>query len=108
MVKLPGIDDLKKMGSGLIDSAKSVKIGEMVGKLKSGIESTVGSKGHIPQSNEEVKKLFEDIHTELNSLAEEQAKSTNTIRKIHGQLVELAKAYDAMNVKPKEKKSDES
>lgn len=108
MVKLPGIDDLKKMGSGLIDSAKSVKIGEMVDKLKSGIESTVGSKSGVPQSNEEVKKLFEEIHAELNLLTEEHAKSTSTIRKIHGQLVELAKAYDAMNVKPEEKKSNES
>ena len=104
MVKLPGMDELKKMGSGLIDSAKSVKIGDMVDRLKTGVEAMTKKGSGIPQSNEEVKKLFEDIHAELDQLTEAQTKVDSAVRKIHGQLVELAKAFEA-NQPSEEKKT---
>jgi len=105
MVKIPGMDDLKKMGTGLIDSAKSVKIGEMVDKLKSGIESTVVSKKSVvPQSSEAVKKLFEGLYAELDLLKAEQTKMANSVKKIQDQLVELANAFDAMSSQSEEKK----
>jgi hypothetical protein len=116
MVKIPGFDDLKKMGSGLVDSAKSVKIGDMVDKLKTGIDSVSASikkSSSAPQTSEEVKKLFADIHAALDELTETQTKTTATVRKIHGQLAELARVFEAQHaaqtpsadVKQEEKKN---
>lgn len=95
MVKIPGVDDLKKMGADLIDSAKSVKLGEMVDRLKTGVESITKKSPVVPQSSEEVKQLFTGIHAELEQLAEKHSQSLQALKKIQGQLIELAKAFDA-------------
>ncbi len=94
MVKIPNFDDLKKMGTGLIDSAKSVKFGEVVDKMKSGIES-VSSKRTTVVSDEGIQTLFEGITASLNELVEVQATQTAAIKKIQNQFVDLSKAIAA-------------
>jgi hypothetical protein len=92
MVKIPGLDDLKKMGTGIIDSAKSVKFGEVVDKLKSGIDSVGGKRGgSVPQGDEAIKAGFEALYVSLNELTELQAAQLNTTKKIQNQVSELVK-----------------
>lgn len=96
MVKIPGLDDLKKMGSGLMDSAKALKFGEMVDKVKSGVESVSGKKtGPVPQGDEAIKTAFLGIQSTLNDMMEVQSTQASAIRKMQGQISELARMIDA-------------
>jgi hypothetical protein len=95
MVKIPSFDDLKKMGSGLIDSAKSVKMSEMVDKVKSGIDSVSGRKVNLAVSDESLKELFDGLNSSLEELLQLQMSQTNAVKKIQGQLVALAATIDA-------------
>lgn len=108
MVKIPNLDDLKKMGSGLVDSAKSVKFGEVVDKLKSGIESVSMKKSPDATnvSDEAVQALFTSIYTSLNDIAAAQAAEAEVVKKIQGQLAELAKVLERYQ-KSTETKQDE-
>ncbi len=100
MVKLPGLDDLKKMGSDLIDSAKTVKFGEMLDKVKAGVESVSGKKAPIVVTDEKFKEVFQNIFTTLNQLAEAQAVQVNALKQAEKQLEELAKLVEASVVTP--------
>ncbi|HVY53511.1 MAG TPA: hypothetical protein VHA13_03230 [Gammaproteobacteria bacterium] len=101
MVKIPGIDDLKKMGSNLIDSAKSVKFGEMVEKVKSGIESVSTRKSPAETvTDETLKNSFQAIFTTINELAQVQTAQINTIKKLEKQLEDLAKIVEAYQNPP--------
>lgn len=92
MVKIPGLDDLKKMGTGLIDSAKSVKLSEVVDKVKSGIETVSGKGGgNIPQGDEALKVLFEGLHASLKELLEAEAAQQMITKKIQSQLSDLGR-----------------
>lgn len=95
MVKIPNLDDLKKMGSGLIDSAKSIKMNEMIDKVKSGIDSVSGRKVNLAVSDESLKELFNDLNTSLEELLQLQISQTNAVKKIQNQLVTLAASIDA-------------
>lgn len=96
MVKIPGLDDLKKMGSGLMDSAKALKLGDMVDKVKSGVESVSGKKsGPVPQGDEAIKTAFLGIQSTLNDMMEVQSTQASAIRKMQGQISELARMIDA-------------
>jgi hypothetical protein len=96
MVKIPGLDDLKKMGSGLLDSAKAVNFGEVMDKLKSGVESVSGKRsGPIPEGDEAMKMLFQEIQTGLNELMQMQATQAAAIKKAQGQLSDLARMITA-------------
>ena len=96
MVKIPGLDDLKKMGTGLIDSAKSVKLGEMVDKLKTGIES-VGSKAgaNIPQGDAAMKEIFQGLNASVNELLQMHTAQVTAVKKLQSQLADLARVIDA-------------
>lgn len=101
MVKIPSMDEWKKMGSDLIDQAKSVKFGEIVDKVKAGIES-VGSKTTqepVDVSDEYIKGLFEGIFSSINELAQAQAAQLAVIKRIEKQMAELAKGV-ASSQKP--------
>lgn len=101
MVKIPGLDELKKMGTGLIDQAKAVKFGEMVDKVKSGIDSvSSGKKGPVEVSDEAIKNLFVGIFAGLTELNQVQAAQQNAIKNIQRQVEELAKVVQAYTVKP--------
>lgn len=89
MVKIPGLDDLKKMGTGLIDSAKSVKFGEMVEKF------TSKGSGPIPQGDEAVKAIFQNIHSSISELIEMQNNQTTTIKKLQSQIADLGRIVEA-------------
>ncbi|MHB1949326.1 MAG: hypothetical protein ACYCQI_14565 [Gammaproteobacteria bacterium] len=94
MVKIPGLDDLKKMGSGLIDQAKAVNFAEMVDKVKSGIDSVGGKKSPVVGDDETLKGLFQGIFTSINELTQAQAAQLSAIKKIEKQLEDLAKVVE--------------
>lgn len=90
MVKIPSIDELKKMSSDLLDSAKSVNISSMVDKIKTTMDS-VSKKGvDVPIGDETIKTLFENINTTLEELTNAQLVQAQAIKKIQGQMKALA------------------
>lgn len=89
MVKIPGLDDLKKMGSDLMDSAKTVKLGGMVDKLKSGMDA-MGGKKEVAQSDDELKRLFTELQSALNDISSAQATQSVAVKKMQNLLSELA------------------
>ena len=95
------MDELKKMGSDLIDQAKSVKFGEIVDKMKAGIESVSSKTQQAPidVSDENLKGLFQGIFSSINELAQAQAAQLAVIKKIEKQMEELAKVV-ASSQKP--------
>lgn len=95
MVKLPNLDELKKMGSGLIEQAKTVKFREMVDKVKSGIESASGKKPPTEIADPDIKAVFQSIYTHLNELTQTQTLQLNVIKKIETQLTQLATILQA-------------
>ena|SRR5688572_33398340 len=107
MVKIPGLDDLKKMGSGLIESARSVNVSEVVDKVKSGIES-VGKKAplDVPNGREGVRALFADLSKTLQELQSAQSASLSATKKLETELAQLAKLWEAelATLPPKEDK----
>lgn len=108
MVKIPNLDDLKKMGSNLLDTAKSVKLTEVVDKLKSGIETVGGKKSAaMPAADEAIQTLFTSIYTSLNEMAAAQAAEAEVIKKIQVQLSELAKVLERYQKTDTETKQDE-
>lgn len=94
MVKIPSFDDLKKMGSGLIDQAKTVNFGEMVDKVKTGIDSVSGKKAPLDISDEALKGLFQGLYAALNEVTQAQVAQINAIKKIETQLETLAKVIE--------------
>jgi uncharacterized coiled-coil protein SlyX len=97
MVKIPSLDDLKKMGSGLIDSAKSVKLNEMVDKFKSGIESVnfrKNASSPVEAKDEDLNQVFAGIYISLKELADAQAAQANATKKIQTQLNVLTKILE--------------
>lgn len=99
MVKMPGFDELKKMGSNLIDSAKSVNIGETVDKLKSKVEAMSGKKETV--ASNDVAGMLSKLSTSLNEVIAVQTLQANAIKKIQDQLAELEKMIES-NKKPGE------
>ena len=95
MVKIPNFEDLKKMGTGLIDSAKSVNFGEMIDKVKTGIDNVGKSGGNIPQGDEGIKVLFEGLNASLNELVTMQAAQVTVTKKIQSQLADLGRVIQA-------------
>jgi len=97
MVKIPSLDDLKKMGSGLIDSAKSVKFNEMVDKFKSSIESVNFKKNSSSldaSKDEDLNQVFAEIYASLKELADAQIAQNNATKKIQAQLNTLTKILE--------------
>jgi hypothetical protein len=95
MVKLPSLDELKKMGSDLMEQAKNVKFGEMVDKVKSGIESVSTPKTSEPTSkadeDSDVSQLFSGIYASLAEITHIQVQQKKELKKIETQLAQLAK-----------------
>ena len=111
MVKIPSLEDLKKMGSGLIDSAKSVKLNDMVDKFKSGIESVNFRKNtsSVDAKDEDLNQVFAGIYASLKELAEAQAAQDNAAKKIQTQLNILTKVlenYQKTTVSPPQTNND--
>ncbi len=95
MVKIPGFDELKKMGTSLIDSAKSVNVGETVDKLKSKVESLGGKKAAVVSSEPgSASAMIAAISASLDELIAVQALQASAIKKIQEQLAELNKIIE--------------
>ncbi len=111
MVKIPSLDDLKKMGTDLIDSAKTIKFNEMVDKIKTGIDSVSSKKNPAENMTDEtVKKVFEDIFSAINELTQAQAAQVTATRKLEKQLEDLAKIvqnYQKTSATTSESKKEE-
>lgn len=95
MVKLPSLDELKKMGSDLIDQAKAVKFGEMVDKVKQGIDTISNKQPITEMKDSSMKPIFEDIYKNLNEVTQAQAVQVKALKKIETQLEELAKLIES-------------
>lgn len=99
MVKIPSLSDLKKMGSELLDSAKSVKINEMVDRVKSGIENVgeriVKEDTLAPPCSEAVRTLFRELYASVESLDHSDPKQVELIKRLEVQLAALAIAVGA-------------
>lgn len=102
MVKLPGMDDLKKMGADLLDSAKTVNIGGMVDKLKTGIESVSSKKTTVetPISDDPRKNLLHAAQLTLAELMTAQATQVTLSKTLQTQLKELAALIEAQDKQP--------
>ncbi len=99
MVKIPNLDELKKMGSSLLDQAKSVNIGGMVDKVKASVES-VGKKTPPEFNNESLKNAFTGLYATLKELAETQNAQLAVVKKIETQLEQLALMVEASQTPP--------
>jgi len=99
MVKMPSLDDLKKVGAGLVDSAKSGKINEMMDKVKSGMGTvSAGMKKEaapVVLGDDVIKNQFQAIYASLAELTQTQTAQTALIRKVESQLSSLAKTVEA-------------
>ena len=95
MVKIPGLNDLKKMGTDIIDTAKTVKMGGVVDKFK----ETVGGKktAVVVSGDNPLKNLVQNLSATLNELTAAQATEANLIKRMQEQLREIAKFADAQN-----------
>ena len=104
MVKIPSMDGLKKMGSDLMDTAKAVKIGGVVDKIKTGMES-VGKKPSDAATNAQadttgLQASFEAIEVSLAELLQAQTLQINTTKKLQDQVAALKKAAEEAAQKP--------
>ncbi|MEO8402471.1 MAG: hypothetical protein ABI597_11890 [Gammaproteobacteria bacterium] len=92
MVKIPGFDELKKMSSDLMDSAKTVKFSGMVDKLKSGMESMGGKKENL--GDDPLNQLLQEANATLAELITAQTAQQNLIRKLQSQLSNMARVAE--------------
>lgn len=98
MVKIPKFDDLKKMGSDLLDSAKTGKFGGVVDKLKSGIDTFSTKKTAV--EDESLNKVLTGMQEALSELNEIERVQALVIKKMQGQLNDLAnvlQSYEKVN-----------
>jgi cell division FtsZ-interacting protein ZapD len=112
---MPSLDDLKKAGANLVDSAKS---GKLVEDIKARIE-TVGERmtrdgAAMPASETPIKEQFKVVQATLKEIYQSQSAHTELLKKLETQLGVLSKVVDANTVdkplqssvspKPEEKK----
>lgn len=105
MVKLPSLEDLKKAGSNLVDSAKQIKFDEIADKIKSGVES-VSSSLHkstpeVP-TDDALKSQFQDLYGSLDELTTLFASQAIVVKKIENQIESLGKIITAQKTKTTE------
>ncbi len=110
MVKIPGLEDLKKIGSDLVDSAKTVKLGDMVDKLKTGIESVTKKSGpEKALGDDPLGKLLQETNGILNELLAAHSAEMAAIKKLQIQLNEItrvAATYQKPVVPPTQSEED--
>ena len=90
MVKMPSMDDLKKAGAGLVDSASG-----MVGKIKTGIESASAKKS-VEIDDTVLKNQLDAVKASMVELTQLQSSQTALIRNIESQIIGLEKKIEVM------------
>lgn len=113
MVKIPGLNNLKKIGTDLIDSAKTVDLGGVVDKFKTGIDSVTKKNGSGMNLGEDpLGKLLQDAVATLNELVSANAAQAEAIKKMRNQMIDIAKmaaTYQKPSTPPTQKpESDNS
>ncbi|MES2218175.1 MAG: hypothetical protein V4501_07170 [Pseudomonadota bacterium] len=95
MVKIPNLDDLKKAGANLVDSAKS---GGLVDKFKSGVESFGASlaKEGTPKSTDPIVSQFEAVSITLAELMQTHNAQAKLIGVAQTQLAALTKTVQTL------------
>lgn len=96
MVKIPNLDDLKKMGSDLLDSAKAVKLGEVVDKFKAGMESA-GIKKTTAESgpmDDELRLAIMHLQSAMQELLVAEKAEMDARKKLQTQIAYLEKIVD--------------
>lgn len=91
MVKIPGLDDLKKMGSDLIDSAKTVNLSGVVDKIKGGMESAGSKKTATSETGDPLAERVQEAQTTFAELLAVQNQQAQLIKKLQNQLAEMSK-----------------
>lgn len=99
MIKIPSLEDLKKAGAGLVDSAKSANIGGAFEKLKSSLEGKNDAPA-TPSTGDPIKAQLQTIQTSLTDLAQMQTAQTALTKNIESQLATLAKIIELANLPP--------
>lgn len=94
MVKIPSLDELKKMGTDIMNSAKNVDMTGVVDKIKSRVE-TVSEKFSGTQGGFGIKNSFDRVNAGLNELMTLAPNEINAIKKIQADLSELQKRIEA-------------
>jgi len=112
MVKIPGFDNLKKMGSDLMDSAKGVDLSGMVGKFKTEIES-VSKKASAPSylGDDPLGALLQEANVVLSELLATNTAQAAAMKKLQNQLTQIASiaaTYQKPVVPPVLKQEDEN
>jgi hypothetical protein len=104
MVKIPSLDDLKKVSSDLMDSAKAAGFGGVIERLKSSIESVGVSMGGsvvneaadpVNYANLPLSDLLQSMRADLVQLSQMQIAQTELIKKIDTQFIQLTQAIHA-------------
>lgn len=97
MIKLPSLDDLKKAGNNLVESAKS---GKLMDQIKSQVE-TLGANIARPEAGTEVptgadpiKNQFIVLYATVEELRQTQAAQSAVIKKFENQLDVLKKVIE--------------
>lgn len=91
MVKIPGLDELRKMGSDLMNSAKNVDMSGVVDKIKNRVETVSEKFAGTPG----VKNSCDRINAGLNELMQLQPQETQAIKKIQAEVAELQTRMEA-------------
>lgn len=94
-MKMPGLDDLKKMGSGLVDTSK---IGGVVTKIKSGMEDVVAGFGKKTSAEDSVAQdplsMASQLSTKITALAEENKQQALQIEALSAEINSLRQACE--------------
>jgi hypothetical protein len=97
MVKMPSLDDLKKVGANLVDTAKAANLGEVVNKLKTGVEAVTAKKEDVVAAADAdpLKAQLQTLHASLQELTQLQAAQAALSKNIESQLSALTKIIDS-------------
>jgi hypothetical protein len=93
MVKIPSLDELRKMGSDIMNSAKNVDVSGVVDKIKNRVE-TVSEKFSGTQGSS-VKHSLDRVNAGLNELMTFAPNEINAIKKIQADVAELQQRIEA-------------
>jgi hypothetical protein len=97
MIKLPSLDDLKKAGNSLVDSAKS---GKLMDQIKSQVEtlganiSKPGQGTEVPTGDNPIQNQFIVLYASIEELRQAQAATAAVVKKFENQLDVLKKVIE--------------
>ncbi|MFN3234995.1 MAG: hypothetical protein ACE365_06245 [Gammaproteobacteria bacterium] len=95
MIKIPKFDELKKMGEGLAENAKS---GALFNKIKSSVDGFATGGAHVHEdftpSGDAMRDHIALCQKQMNDLLEIQKIQANLINNLAGEIKKLAQQYN--------------